>query len=425
MLALLVTLALDAQVQSSEMDEKPTRLFGLALCAVGDVDGDGCGDLAVVDGYTYDAGSRPALYVISGRDGTVLCETACNAGIPRFGRCVTSLWDFDGDGIDELALLACLTDTPEDRADVLILSPKTGEEVRRLSVTGFWNFLDGSISTTSDIDGDRLPELVLHGYDDRNTGHWSGFVQVVSSVDGRVLIDLTEPHAGEGFARAAVGTGDVNSDGCGDFAISGNHGKSTPSWVRWISGRDGATLQECDDPDPRFGDELDRLEDFDGDGAPELLVGVPQYYGTPERPPFARVISPRNAATLRSMVGVASQNMGACVAAARDLNGDGVSDVLMSSYDSIGGVNSGVVALSGADSSCMLRIEAPKDIWGATGCFGWALCSAGDTNADGWNDFAVTTCSALGPEWPDYLRVYSGRDGALLLTVRPPAGAGR
>lgn len=413
-----VVLALVSFVLEPRPHESPSRLFGLAVCATGDVDGDGCADLAIVDGTTE--ARVPALIVTSGRDGTVLCESAWMSQVPMFGRCIVSFADLDADGVNELAMLARSEDTPEGFAEVWIVSPIRGEISRRFLVPESCEFVDGSISTTSDVDGDRIPELVVHGYDSASTGRWSGIVHLLSSRTGQVLLRLADPLRDEGFAVAAIGAGDVDGDGYGDLAITSCLDSPSGRSVSWISGRDGTTVQVCEHPDPRFGSELDRLGDFDGDGAPELLIGAPQTYGHPKRPAFACVVSPRTARTLRTMTGIESHNKGACVVRAGDLNSDRVDDVLMSAFHPFG-ITPGVLAFSGADGARLFAIDSPLDKDGDIGSFGWAVSAVGDTNGDRCNDFAVTTCSPWGPEWPDCVRTYSGRDGSLLLTLQSPS----
>src|SRR5262245_61334870 len=92
--------------------------FGYALAALGDVNGDGVGDLAVGGPYDQDGGpNRGAVWILFLKsDGTVLGEqkisqtqggfTGVLADQGNFGRALAATGDLDGDGVPELAVLA-------------------------------------------------------------------------------------------------------------------------------------------------------------------------------------------------------------------------------------------------------------------------------------------------------------------------------
>ncbi len=397
-------------------DESPPRLFGLALCSVGDVDGDGCADLAVVDGTNR--ASVPAIDVISGRDGSLLCESEWNVGVPIFARCLTSI----GDSGSEIALLARCEHSLHDCVDIRIVSPRSGEELRCMHV-GRSDFTNASLSSIGDVDGDGRADLVVSTYfADYPSKQSRGSVAVVSSRDGRVLLELANPMSPNRFALDAIGTSDIDGDGRGDLVVSGSYAAEEISWVRWISGIDGALIAEYDAPRRWLGSKL--VSVGNGRGRGDLLVNEPRDSSCNPLEPFACVLSPRKLVPLRELNDATTELGGCNIADVGDLNRDGIDDFAATINEAFAS-NPGVCVFSGVDGSRLFTVLAPNPDDVPSGGFGWAICGAGDTNGDGWNDFAVTTCSPCGPEWPDYLRIYSGRDGALLVTVRPPPLRGR
>lgn len=171
---------------SGPVSDRPGELgFGWYGAAIGDVDADDVGDVAV-------SAARDRLSIRSGRDGRELRALA-HGGLRRS----FALGDLDHDGGVELLL------EPGDGASVVV-DVKTG--VTRLFVL---TPLGASVAACGDVDGD--------GCDDFAVGRSDGFepLRVVSGRDGRTLVE----RAGVGFDGGAC---DFDRDGTFELVATRN-----------------------------------------------------------------------------------------------------------------------------------------------------------------------------------------------------------
>ncbi|ETD86608.1 FG-GAP repeat protein [Rhodobacter capsulatus] len=316
-------------------------LAGSSVAAAGDLDGDGLADLLIgvprADAGGTDSG---AVWLIRGsaelsRLGQIAL-TALPAGLGQaiigpadwdlLGLAVSQAGDLNGDGLGDLILAAPGRDvagagaTGEDAGtawvifgsadpdrgpiDLSALTPGTGFA---LTGPGDGALAGWSVAALGDINGDGIDDIAIGAPYAQGTAPWSGGAWVVFGRDTGAgatpfgTLDLAALNPSEGFAITGAGSndalgwavsaaGDVNGDGLGDLVLGapGRDGGTGAAWV--IFGRNvaaGATP---------FGT-LD-LADLDG------LDGL-------------------------ALIGWAGASAGISVAAAGDLNGDGLGDLLL------------------------------------------------------------------------------------------------
>jgi hypothetical protein len=164
------------------------------------------------------------------------------------------------------------------------------------------------------------------------------------------------------------------------------------------------------------GTSIDAAGDVDGDGVTDLIVGAPNAYDGLGR---ARIFSGATGATLQLFTAsVQDDSFGCAVCGAGDLDGDGLADVIVGAFaSSAGGVTGAgrATAFSGATGAVL---------WNRDGSLfsdrlGYAVARIGDVDGDGVDDAAVGVW--LGDAGPAYdagrVEILSGATGAFLFEV--------
>ena len=227
----------------------PGDAFGDSTTGIGDLDGNGVPDVAVGAPGDDDGGAdRGAVWILflDSTGGVIglqkISDTIGGFGGTLgngdgFGTAVDSAGDLDGDGRNELAV-----GTDDERLFVLFLDTDgtvLSEQEIGAGTGGFSGALsagDGfgsGLGSAGDINGDGIPELAVGAPGDDDGGSNRGAVWIlVMNDDGTVSAQAKISSTSGGF-----GTGLLNGDA--------------------------------------FGTSVDGLEDMDGNGVPELVVGAP------------------------------------------------------------------------------------------------------------------------------------------------------
>ncbi len=360
---------------------------GAGLAALGDLDGDGTGDVAV--GSPEWTGTTGSVYVfLMNADGTRKASVRIADGVgglpaglldanDRFGSSVAALGDLDGDGTTELAVGAIGDDdgstwVGEFPGAVWILFLNTDGTVKahaKLSETAggfgfdiYHAWFGAAVAGLGDVDGDGVPDLAA--------GAWNYVSGVLGANKGAVFVVLLNA---DGSAKATQRISDVELGG----VFFG---------------------------DPDFGAALEFLGDLDGDGAPELAIGEPDAYIGFAKRGGLWIVSLNNDGTLKTALEIqptvdlfqpaVDRRFGCSLAAVGDLDEDGTGDLVVGECDDFPMARAWVLFLrpDGTVREARLLQGAPGvtlPAYTGSADFAAALEPLGDLDGDGSPDLAV------------------------------------
>lgn len=269
--------------------------IGQELAAIGDVDRDGRSDV----GIRVRTLSGATLRLISGATGSV------SGNLPISARVLSPVaggHDIDGDGASDVA---GVVDTGSGAVAVVVYSGLTGTVLRSFAGTGRYGW---SLAFVGDQDSDGVADLAIGS---------PGNVELRSLVSGALLRTLRGP-VEVNFASAIDGGFDVDRDAWPDLLITAaGNGGTELGYVDVVSGRTGTVLRTLRIPGLlHFAAHKTGyfLGDATGDGLSEIGVTA-------------------SAVATRSVIfsgagGVLNSGLGGRVRPAGDVNGDRRADVV-------------------------------------------------------------------------------------------------
>ncbi|MGH8003267.1 MAG: integrin alpha, partial [Limisphaerales bacterium] len=369
--------------------------LGNAIAGAGDVNGDGKRDFIVGDPF---GAFSPAWYggsasVYSGADGSLLFETGGTADGGLLGYSVAGAGDINGDGKADVIVGAAGGDfTPEGAnlpGSVFIFSVLDSIPLIQKDGENPGDQFGTKVIGGYDITGDGIPDFVVSAWlaDSGNVTN-AGAVYAYSGSDGSLLYKKYGEVSTGGFGLSLAFIGDLNGDGQAEFAVGAPFanpgGRINAGSVFLYSGATGNLLYSMDGTwdSARFGSDVSRTEDLDGDQTLDMLVCAPGFYdGSVYGQAFA-FSGTTGRLLFEFTADKAGTEFGTSIVGIGDVNTDGVPDILVGApYDSVGFHASGTGSAfiySGKDGSLLLKLKPGKNdfIFG----FGHEAADAGDLN---------------------------------------------
>jgi hypothetical protein len=312
--------------------------FASSVTSIGDLDGDGIIDLAVgapgddpQPGAPLNSG-RGALHVLfMNRDGTIRSTQKIGNNIgggpmlahyAAFGAGVTSLGDFDGDGVTDIAVTASgRTFSPASAVYVLFLKPDG-------TVKGFQKSTGGkSITSLGDLDGDGVTDIAV--------GDGTSSVSIIflnSDGTAKESREINSPLPGgpsHQFGKGIASIGDVDGDGVTDLAVGAPNFTYTSGgdvvYIHFLNPDGTFKSRQSLQGGIGFGASLGAVGDLDGDGVPDLIAGTASERNVDGRAIIMLLNS--NGTVKRNSTIHSERGFGASVASIGDLDGDGHTDL--------------------------------------------------------------------------------------------------
>ncbi len=386
------------------------------------------------------------------------------AGGDESGYSVSSAGDVNGDGLADVMVGAYLADpagvTNAGKSYVVFgKSNNTAVNLSDISAgTGGGFVINGvaisdisgrSVSAAGDVNGDGLADLIVGAQQsDPGAKADAGTSYVVFGKAGATAVDLatlaadgagfaiTGQTAGELSGFSVKGAGDVNGDGLADLVIGAPGASTSPGKTYVVFGKTTVTAVDLTTiaaggagaggfvingavASDQSGYSVSAAGDVNGDGLADLVIGAP---GSASNPGHSYVVfgkattSNINLSDIAAQTGggfvingaAANDQSGWSVSSAGDMNGDGLTDLIIgAAHAAPGGLNTagasyvvyGKTSSTAIDLSTVAQGQGGFVINGEAGGnnAGVSVSAAGDVNGDGLADLIVGANTADPP----------------------------
>jgi hypothetical protein len=247
--------------------------FGECLATGGDYNGDGVEDIAISDpGNSTSGARRGQVFVFSSAGFGLVRAIAPPAGGFLFGATLGFVGDTNGDGRDEIAIGDRVASTGPAGQLHLVGFDGTSDVVRwTVGGTNYGSDIDGNkVDGGGDVDGDGVPDVML----DESTVHRA---RLLSGATGGVIATLSASSGN--YGKGAKIVDDQNHDGVPDLLVGATNDSTSVHWggrVVLLSGRDRRLLRSFTGTvvDALLGRDQELIADVSGDGFPDLLFGA-------------------------------------------------------------------------------------------------------------------------------------------------------
>ncbi|MFG0318249.1 MAG: FG-GAP-like repeat-containing protein [Planctomycetota bacterium JB042] len=372
-----------------------TNVGGDAATA-GDVNGDGYADLLVSFDSSF-AANRVECFL-----GSATGLGSAPAWTRNGFRSVSSAGDVNGDGYADVILGNLVSSDSLGRVS-LFLGSRDG-----LASENAWTYLGTvagghlglDVACAGDVNGDGLSDVMAAADDGPRAVVFHGGTLGPQEVAGW-SIEHGQIDAGYGFSVASAG--DVDGDGYGDVVVGApnhdaGHVDEGKVWVYHGSGDGLATSASWtytgQQAGARFGISVACAGDVNGDGLSDLVVGAPGFDGGQvDEGAAVLFLAPLSLTGDLLEIDQAGAGAGTSVASAGDVDGDGFADVIVGAPNATAGLadegRADVWLGDGTGSYALKPSDWHRDGGSAGARFGFCVASAGDVNRDGFSDVVV------------------------------------
>jgi uncharacterized protein (TIGR02145 family) len=391
--------------------------FGTSVASAGDVNGDGYSDV-IVGAWFYDSGesNEGAAFIYhgspSGISNTAVAMVESNQEDAYLGNAVSSAGDVNSDGYSDLIIGAYKYDNgqTDEGAAFVYKGGATGinsTAADTLESNQYFAYMGYSVASAGDVNGDGYSDIIIgaYSYDNGLTDEGAAFIYHGSAIgintSAAAFVESNQIDAEMG--RSVASAGDVNGDGYSDIIVGAylyTNGQSYEGRVFIYHGSttgintSAATSIESNQANAHMGWSVASAGDINGDGYSDVIIGAHNYDNghTNEGKIFVYQGSAMGIITteVASVEGnQANAQLGASVASAGDVNGDGFSDVIVGAFRFGNFTEGRAYVFHGSASGVSNISNATRESNQADAQMGISVANAGDVNGDGYNDVIV------------------------------------
>lgn len=360
-----------------------------------DFNGDGFTDVAMGAPDAPTASTTGSVYIYPGGPSSVAAApSATLRGVGRFGFVAESAGDLNGDGYADLAIGAPLDVAAAGSVTVVYGSSRGIDALApRTTVVGSVaaEEFGAELSAAGDLNGDGYGDLAVGApLGASRSGRVSVLYGGPTGLTGGVFVIESSAPVGSGFGTSVSGACDADRDGVADLIIGapfGSGGIGAAYFVR--GGRVPSTpvLIAAPATSEWFAFSVRRAGDVDFDGHCDWVVGSPNdRTNAGSIHVYSSRTSWTGATPTRSIRETATQRgFGYRVSDARDVNGDGIDDIVAGQPETA--AESYALVYLGSQSTTLAA--TPWILGPEGGRFGRSVGGHGDFDGDGLSDIVV------------------------------------
>ncbi len=341
---------------------------------------------------------------------TTLYDITGGAANERLGSSIAVVGDLTSDGANEF-----LVGIPEDgnilfggEGAMALVNGATGNVINTWDGDTSGDGFGTAVASGEDVNGDGVNDFVVSAPFHTNILQADGQIRVYSGADNTELVEVNGIASLERIGRTLALVGDLNGDGRSEW-MAGSHTALNDRGIARVytfNGSNATVLYEFQGSSSgsRLGFSLDSMEDINNDGVPDLLVGsaFDGYY----------IFSGADGSELRHTTLGSEPTLGTAVVNIADITGDGIKDLAIGAIQSsVFNPGTGrVYVKNGATDATLFTIDGAN----AGDEFSLALADAGDWNGDGTTDLMISS-DPIGAG--AFVGIHSGTGGTLLATL--------